>query len=165
MILPSFPGYSMQQPKWVCDFLANTILTKDPTEKVPQRKRIYITRRKSPSRFVINQDEIDTLVTKHGFDIVAPEDYDLPTQARIFNQAEVIVAPRGSGLSNLVFCRPGTIVVELFTPSQLDTCFWILCSQMDLPYYCQVGFEPSKTTYDYIVDVNSLSDLFKEIGL
>jgi hypothetical protein len=117
MVLPSFPGITMHPPKWVCDFLVEKFLPREQSTAAAQHKRIYITRRKSTKRHVINQGEIDGFLIKRGFHIVAPEEHDMATQAQIFNQAEIIVAPRGSGLSNLVFCRPGTVVVELFPPN------------------------------------------------
>ena len=114
---------------------------------------------------MLNLDEIDNFLIKQGFHIVAPEEYDMATQAQIFNQAEIIFAPGESGLSNLVFSKPGTVVVELFPPTQIDTGFWILSSQMDLKYYCQVGSSPSNAGINFTIGLNALSALFKEIGI
>ena len=43
----------------------------------------------------------------------------------------MIVAPHGAGLSNLVFCRPGTTVIEIFSPQWLNLAFWKLAAQLD----------------------------------
>ena len=34
-------------------------------------------------------------------------------QARLFHSADVVIAPHGGALANLIFCRPGTRIIEL----------------------------------------------------
>jgi len=34
-------------------------------------------------------------------------------QARLFHDADVVIAPHGGALANLIFCRPGTRIIEL----------------------------------------------------
>jgi capsular polysaccharide biosynthesis protein len=51
----------------------------------------------------------------------------------------VIVAPHGGGLSNLVFCSPGTKVIEIFSPELVAGYYWQICIQLDLSYYYIIG--------------------------
>ncbi|MDJ1175384.1 hypothetical protein [Roseofilum capinflatum] len=53
--------------------------------------------------------------------------------------AHQIVAPHGAGLSNLVFCSPGTQVIELFSPNYVETHYWVLSQELDLDYYYLMG--------------------------
>jgi capsular polysaccharide biosynthesis protein len=41
------------------------------------------------------------------------EVYSLSKQARLIRESEIIVAPHGAGLGNLIFARPGTQVIEI----------------------------------------------------
>ncbi len=47
------------------------------------------------------------------------EDLSVREQARLFHDAEIVIAPHGAALANLVFCRPGTHILEL-TDEPLD---------------------------------------------
>lgn len=48
-----------------------------------------------------------------GFRPLALETYSLREKAWILNRAEVVIGLSGAGMSNIVFCEPGTVVVEL----------------------------------------------------
>src|SRR5581483_1792102 len=167
MILPSYPGITLHPLKWVCDYLVETLLPKTPSENVPTAPKLYIPRRNVPRRRILNQDELESFLLKRGFKTFDPAEYTVPQQARAFNQADVIVAPHGSGLSNLVFCKPGTTVIELFPPSVMPLCYWILSSQMDLNYYYHIGTESSGSNKrsDFAIDLAELTRLIKEAGI
>jgi capsular polysaccharide biosynthesis protein len=164
MVLPSFPGTTMLPPKWVCDFLVKTFL-KTPADNGSSYKRIYVTRRNSTKRRVINQLELDEVLVKNDFQLIDSAEYDVAIQARIFNQADIIVAPRGSGLSNLVFCKPDTIVVELFPPDEIQSCFRILSSQVGLNYHYRIGSKPDQKNNgsDFFVEVKEFATLLDRL--
>jgi capsular polysaccharide biosynthesis protein len=60
-------------------------------------------------------------------------------QAALFNSADVIVAAHGAGLSNLVFCEPGTLVLEIFPENYSTGNFFSIASALDLEYFSAVG--------------------------
>ncbi len=61
-------------------------------------------------------------------------------QVKLFAEAELVVAAHGAALTNLVFCSPGTRIVELFPPDYVNVCFWALSTQVDgLEYRYLVG--------------------------
>jgi capsular polysaccharide biosynthesis protein len=94
-------------------------------------------------------------------------------QALLLSSAKVILAPHGAGLSNLVFCSPGTKVIEVFSPKYVNVCFWSLSNQMNLEYYYLIGegqsppeyVDPHQIKADISVNINSLSNLMKLAGI
>ena len=55
-----------------------------------------------------------------GFEAIQPEKLSFDEQALVFAQAEVIVCEFGSALTNAMFCKPGTKVVEIIAEGQHD---------------------------------------------
>jgi hypothetical protein len=97
-------------------------------------ERIYISRARARGRRVLNEDALWGRLEQRGFQRIFLEELDWQTQIRLFRQAREIVAPHGAGLANLVFCRPGTRVVELFSRSYMHWCFWQLAALKQLDY-------------------------------
>jgi capsular polysaccharide biosynthesis protein len=129
MILPSYPGTSGVPPRWACEFLREAFLEEDPAATARGPSRIYVSRQRSRTRRVENQDELDRLLAKEGFETVYPEDHSVAEQARLFRGARRIVAPHGSGLANLVFCEPGAHLVEIFPPDKVSESHYFVLSQ------------------------------------
>ena len=93
-------------------------------EKIGSQRRIYITRRKTGTRNIANEGELEDLLISRGFEIHALEDYSLIEQATLIHQAEVILAIHGAGLPNLVFARSGTCVIEIVPERRYNaTCY------------------------------------------
>ena len=98
---------------WIVPWLRETLLPLgESASGTSAPRRIYISRRKASSRSVSNDADLLALLDSHGFVEVRLEEHSLAEQIALFRQAEAIVAPHGAGLTNLVFCEPGTLVVE-----------------------------------------------------
>ena len=66
--------------------------------------------------------------------------------ANHFAAARVIVAPHGAALTNLVFCRPGVRVLELFAPGYTVHCYWTITANIpDARYRYLVARTPERT--------------------
>ena len=97
------------------------ILKKFINPKVNEKssKKIYITREDSNYRKIINEGDVVTLLRERGYKVINPQLYEIKEQIEIFFNAEKIIAPHGSNLANIVFCKPGTEIFEI-TPSFRD---------------------------------------------
>lgn len=143
LLAPSYTGSSLGIiPKWACDFLRQELLVN--TEKIPGYERIYISRMNANHRKLENHDEVLRVLTAYGFRQVILEKEPVRRKIQIFNSAKIIVAPHGAGLTNLVFCEPGTKVIELFNPNWMLPCYWMISNHMDLDYYYLRGIGGEK---------------------
>lgn len=70
-----------------------------------------------PRRECRNGSEVEALLARHGFEVVYPEDYSMPEQARMFREAEVVAGYAGSALFNLVFADRPTRVLLISSES------------------------------------------------
>jgi capsular polysaccharide biosynthesis protein len=107
---------------------------------------------------------------------VFPERLSLAEQAQCFNNASVIFAPHGAGLTNIVFCKPGTKVVE-FYGAHIAPCYWAISTIMGLEYYTEfcspgegMGGNDASTlaarrSAGFAVDVERLTQLLEMVGV
>jgi len=102
-------------------------------------KRVYVDRRGAELRPLLNEDEVIGKLRPFGFVPVKPESLALEDQVRLFRDATAIVAPHGAGLTNLGYCRPGTIVLELLMDGYVNWCFRRLAAIRGLRYDCVLG--------------------------
>ena len=91
-------------------------LTKEVSLKKPY-KRLWISRKNSDYRRIKNEKEIVPILKKFNFEIVTPEDHSLKESASLFNSASVVGGLHGAGLTNLMFCRPSTRIIEIGDPN------------------------------------------------
>lgn len=72
------------------------------------RSRIFLSRKNSVWRRLVNEAELISALEPLGFVPVYMEEHSFTEQVRLFQQAEFIVAPNGSALNSLVFSQPDT---------------------------------------------------------
>jgi tetratricopeptide (TPR) repeat protein len=143
LVVPSFPGTVAWMPKWSCDFLRNQFLLPAIDSRSTTIERLYISRQDSHSRRIINEDELLDLLNKFGFQSVTLEAMTVAEQARLLANAGIVISAHGSGLTNLVFCRPGTKVIEILAPNYVYHCYWLVSNLADLDYYYLLGETPA----------------------
>lgn len=177
LVAPSLPSLPGNPPLWVCDFLREELLTTVQAEtvlpNVDKPEHIYISRATASYRQVINEAEVADFLSQLGFQTVALESLTVAEQAALFHSAKVIVAPHGAGLTNTVFCQPGTKIIEFFSPKYVNVCYWALANQVNLDYYYLLGegqsppegVDPHLSGEDIFVNVDSLSKVMKAAGV
>ena len=67
---------------------------------------IFLARKNSSWRKLINEEQIILELEKFNFKIINIEEFDFEEQVQIFQTAKLIVASNGSSLNNLVFSSP-----------------------------------------------------------
>lgn len=173
LLLPSWGGTPGQMPYWVCQFLRDKFLNSCVAESSNKKRRIYISRANATHRKITNEVELMQVLEPLGFVSVQLETLSVKEQAHLFSSAEMIVAAHGAGLSNLVFCQPGTQVVELFSPNYVEIHYWALSHQLGLDYYYLIGAgkQPRKNVDPHIiwdnieVNLSELKSLMKEMKI
>jgi len=111
-----------------------------------QRNRIYISR--VGRRCITNEDELKTLLKKYDFLIIEDKPRTVTEQISIYYNASFIIGPHGASFSNIIWCRPGAHLFELFSPNYAPDFFLYLAKMMDMEYSaCYEGTADSKIDY------------------
>lgn len=85
-----------------------------------KREKIYVSRQNCSSRNLINEDDVILKLKKLNFRIVDLNKFTIFEQIKLFSNAEVVVSPTGSALTNIVFCNEGTRIYEISPYYQYD---------------------------------------------
>jgi capsular polysaccharide biosynthesis protein len=118
------------------------------------RKRLYLSRRGVGRRNVLNEPEVESFLSGFGFETCKPESLSLKEQIRLFRQAELIVAPHGSALVNLLFGDKLTLL-ELFPNRHPATHFFFLCQSLGHRYFYLLH-DQARHHDDFTVDMRAL---------
>jgi hypothetical protein len=137
LLVPSFVQETGYCRPWAVQWLRNRLLPAEQ-KKTPGR-RIYLDRRWAPRRRLLNEEEVMAALQKEGFEEVAAERLTFSEQVALFASAEIIVAPHGAGLANLLFAPDGTQVIELFSPRYVNPCFFSMTLVRHQKYSCIIG--------------------------
>ena len=84
-----------------------------PKNNKSENKKIYVTREDSSYRKIVNEADIIPILKSKGYKVINPQLYKIDQQIQIFSEADKIIAPHGSNLSNIIFCKPGTEIFEI----------------------------------------------------
>ncbi|MEL6789825.1 MAG: glycosyltransferase family 61 protein [Pseudomonadota bacterium] len=131
-------------------------------EPSPAGGKLYISRKDSARRRLVNEDTVETIFARNGFDIVTLEEKSLDEQVSLFHGAEVIVGPHGAGLANMVFCRRGTKVIELTPSAYLNPCFLDIARSLLHDFAMHVFETPTpekRHMFDWSADLDHIAEL------
>ncbi|MCS7146826.1 MAG: glycosyltransferase 61 family protein [Geminocystis sp.] len=170
LIIPSFPGSVAWMPAWSCQWLREKILGCHGEKTVTLGRRLYISRGRSRNRRLINEKEVREYLENKGFETVYLETLSVKKQAELLSEAEIVVSTHGSGLSNIVFCKPHTKVIEVFSPNYVYPCYWLVSNLVNLDYHYLLGeiigshhfhslLYPDSRLEDVYLDVSVLNSL------
>lgn len=127
--------------------------------------KVYISRKRSEKRKVVNEGQVEGLLRKYGFDCVNNEELDFHEQVSLFSRAQYVISIHGAGLTNMLFMKENSKVLELYKKPTNNNdwhsfAFWYMSNALGFEYHQQVC-EPddprsSFFTANFIVDVDQL---------
>lgn len=95
--------------------------------------RFYL-RRVGKARPIANENEVLDFFRKRDWAIVDTEQLSMAQQIRLFARAEMICAPHGAGLANLLWSSPGCKVLELCASTFLNGVYEGLAQSVAVRY-------------------------------
>jgi len=126
------PTICHDAPGWACRYIREKL---GPAVARGKGRRIYVTRSSASQRLVVNEEEVCALLASFGFEAVECSGLSIAEQAELFAGSAMVAGAHGAGLSNLVFCEPGTVVLEIFGSPRNQKCYWLISHHMNLEYH------------------------------
>lgn len=182
LVVPSLEVYRLlpftanPTPFWAYEFLRAEMMKKIDASGPKAGTRLYISRASARHRKVVNESEVTRLLAARGFRSVTLEGMPIAEQVRLFASAEIVIAPHGAGLTNVIYCRPGTKVVDIYPTNYMYPCFWHLSNYAGLDYHYLIGQGKRLTAAegighvgyvhdDIAVDIPALTAMLRLLGV
>ncbi|WP_416674566.1 glycosyltransferase family 61 protein [Egbenema bharatensis] len=125
--------------------------------------KVYVSRGRAKKRKIANEAECIAVLEEYGFKTIYFEDYSFEQQVKIALNAQYLVSNHGAGLTNMLFMKPGSSVLELRrTRAARRNCYFALSSALYLKYFYQLcsseNFNEDTHTANLIVDCHLLRE-------
>lgn len=106
-------------------------------------ERVYISRSKSPRRFLSNEDEIASILeSRYGFKKIYMEDYNLKDKINIMMNAKIVLSIDGTSIVNGLFMDSEDSKIIALRSADMTDHLLFLCASMQniafLPIICDV---------------------------
>jgi hypothetical protein len=131
LLQPSYPGEVESYPAWTVEFYRRNFSAPPSVA----RRRMYFPRH--GKRGLANEAEVEKELVNFGFEAFEPAG-KTDLQLALADVSHV-VGIHGAAMTNLVFCQPGTKVLELLPTDMPWRHFYSLCSSGGMPYGVLMG--------------------------
>jgi acetyltransferase-like isoleucine patch superfamily enzyme len=135
---------------------------------IGRKRRIFISRCDSNNRILVNEDELAAIARVCGFEVVTLSGMSLYEQASMFASASHIIGAHGAGLTNIIFCEPGTKLLELHMEGYVNWCYRRLCALYGAEYGFVSGrrIEPDAPIHssNFAVPLSKFEDVLLSSG-
>ncbi|MGP5526669.1 glycosyltransferase family 61 protein [Psychrobacter celer] len=96
-------------------------------------RKVYISRSKS-ARSYNNEKEIESFLSRRGFEIVHAEDLSFSEQVDLFSACSFLISSHGAGLTNICFMKPKSRLIEFFRPDMIKADYYLRSIHNDMDY-------------------------------
>ena len=135
-----------------------------------KNKKIFLDR--SESNFnhcqIENIDQINKLLYQNDIKIYKPEKLPFEKQIKLFNSSSLIIGAHGAAFTNIIFCNPGTKILEIIPSDHPNQKCKRISEILNLKYY-RIKTEPNNNDSNFpfkiILNKNNLEQINKIIGL
>jgi hypothetical protein len=111
----------------------------DIAEGGTDSSKIFVVRRGSQRRALVNTEEIEHILEGKGFVCIDPDGLGFLEQARIFAKAKLVVGCMGAAMANCVFAPSGIVTIYLSPEGWVEPFYWDLAVMLGHSYHACFG--------------------------
>ncbi|QCR22825.1 DUF563 domain-containing protein [Pontibacter sp. SGAir0037] len=162
-------------PIWLCEYIRSAFLPFANEELENEEKldfdSIYISRSDSAIRRVLNEQELLQELEPYGFQCLVSSKFSIKEKVKLFSKAKAVISPTGAGLISMLFCQPGTKLIEIFHEGFVVEPFFDIATKIDLDYeyiICRGNNKvknASQGQHEHLhVDIEKVTDLLQMLN-
>ena len=106
-------GINMKMHRFVPAWLQHAFSSNNAKHNDPPIK-LYVSRPEGVRRGISNEQELLPILKEFGYQVMPMEGLSFADQVKLMSRVGVLVTAHGGALSNMVFCRPGIRIGEIF---------------------------------------------------
>ena len=123
----------------------------------PADRRIAISRSDANGRKMINWQEIEPVLRKHGYQSVVLSGMSFAEQRELFSRASHVTGVHGAGLTNILFAPVQACLLEILPPLVATSTYWMLANGIGHRYGSLIATDPVMPSPDYATWVHDPS--------
>jgi Glycosyltransferase 61 len=125
------------------------------------KRRLYISRKNADLRQCSNENEVENLVNKFGFETICFEDYSFEEKIKCCSQSEIMIGMYGAGFSHMIFMPDNSFILDLRMRSTDASNVFSLANALNLNYYylfCKYNSEGADDQGDNFSHIRELEN-------
>jgi capsular polysaccharide biosynthesis protein len=170
--VPIYSKDAIYSPKAI-NYIRDIVLKSLNISYNKKNRKIYISRKNSDYRQLLNSTEIENILVKYGFEILCPEYLSFAAQVEIFSQAKIIIGQSGAGMANFIFVPKGCKILMMVSdaPQTNLHLFDTLAKSVDIDIDFIIGegtssFHKNFAIHkDFYITTEILCDYLKKMNL
>ncbi len=126
-------------------------------------KKVFISREDATARKMLNEQDVFKYFEKHGFKKYILSKMPIIEQITLFKEADIIIGSLGSGMSNVIFCKPDVKIFDIFQ-QRCDCTIFYICQTLGLEYHpikTMDFIDTNDGQYDSVVPLGSLEQILQ----
>ncbi|NDW23204.1 glycosyltransferase family 61 protein [Alteromonas hispanica] len=97
-------------------------------------KKLFISRRRAPSRDIKNSIEVEAFFEDLGFMVVCCEELTVASQIELFTNAHIVAGAHGAGFTNMLWAGENCRIIEIFEKGHMNFCYMSMASKLGFSY-------------------------------
>lgn len=104
--------------------------------RLTPQKRIYLSRQKLPRRKISNGEEVESLLCKHGFTSISPQEHDISMIEQLIKTSQIVIGANGAALCNTIFsCCSDQKTAIIYPISHIDNYYFRVTNSLGRKFY------------------------------
>ena len=150
-------------PKWI--IYNHRKFFKENSKKKFGKRKIFLDRSRSIYKHcqIENLDIIKSLFIKKKIDIKRPETLSFKKQIQLFKNSGVILGAHGAAFTNIIFCKPGTKIIEIIPKDHPNKKCARISKILKLKYF-RIETKPDNSNVNYPHKIKLSKENLKKIN-
>ncbi len=125
----------------------------------------FFMQRTSKKRSIQNPEEVAAFFRSKGWEVVRDVDLTFAQTIKLFSEADAICSQQGSNMSNVLFCRPGCVVMHLVPDVNVDGWIDWIAEVCELNYHFSIVPCGSPQAARFAISTQQIEEFFAASGV